>query len=217
MFKSKTEIIRHISIVTIALAGLVHLLIVPAHYAHAPAHGIFFALASIVQIAWAVAFWRRPSLTLYRAGLAVSGGLVVLWAFTLALPAPFGGHGASSIDASAIVCKASELIGLISLVALAAYGGQLAIFGQVSVPKLVVEALVVSMIVGAGSFGLAKAAEPLFPGLGHVGEYGHNHEDNQANDHDSNEHSHAGEHSHTDEHEHVEEHNQDHSHGHTEN
>jgi hypothetical protein len=43
----------------------------------------------------------------------------------LALPAPFGGHDASSIDAPALVCKASELIGLIALVALAVQGGQL--------------------------------------------------------------------------------------------
>jgi hypothetical protein len=64
MSTSKTEIIRLIPTVTIALAGLVHLLIVPAHYAHAPAHGIFFALAGIVQITWAVAFWRRPSVIL---------------------------------------------------------------------------------------------------------------------------------------------------------
>jgi hypothetical protein len=65
MFKSKTEITGLIPMITIALAGLVHLLIVPAHYAHAPAHGIFFALAGIVQIAWSVAFRAvlRPSFT----------------------------------------------------------------------------------------------------------------------------------------------------------
>ncbi|MBI1878392.1 MAG: hypothetical protein HYR94_09230 [Chloroflexi bacterium] len=114
MSKSKDEIIPYICVITIGLAGLTHLFIVPAHYAHAPAHGVFFAVAGLVQCAWAVAFWRRPSLTLYRAGLAVSGGLVVLWLLTLALPAPFGGHDAGSIDASAVVCKVSELLGLIA-------------------------------------------------------------------------------------------------------
>ncbi|MCQ3980642.1 MAG: hypothetical protein DPW09_45120, partial [Anaerolineae bacterium] len=65
MLKNNQEVIRSICVITIALAGLVHLLIAPAHYAHAPAHGLFFAAAGIVQCIWAVAFWRRPSLALY--------------------------------------------------------------------------------------------------------------------------------------------------------
>lgn len=45
MFKNKQDLIRSIGVLTIALAGLVHLLIAPLHYDHAPAHGIFFAVA----------------------------------------------------------------------------------------------------------------------------------------------------------------------------
>jgi hypothetical protein len=163
MLKNNQEIIRSVCVITIALAGLVHLLIAPAHYAHAPAHGIFFAVAGIGQFAWAVIFWRRPSLALYRVGLAVSGGLVVLWLLTLALPAPFGGHDAGTIDASAVVCKASELIGLIALVALVLQGGKLAIGGNLSAPRLMSEAVLVSLVVGAVFFGAGKAAEPMFP------------------------------------------------------
>lgn len=168
MFKNNQEIIRFICVITIALAGLVHLLIAPIHYAHAPAHGIFFAVAGVMQCAWAVAFWRRPSLALYRAGLAVSGGLVVLWLLTLALPAPFGGHDAGAIDASAVVCKVSELTGLIALVALMLPGGNLVISGNLSASRLMSEAVLVSLIVGAVFFGAGKAAEPMFPQWQHT-------------------------------------------------
>jgi hypothetical protein len=209
MFKSKTELTRLIPVITIALAGLVHLLIVPAHYAHAPAHGIFFALAGLIQVAWAVAFWRRPSAILYHIGLALSGGLVVLWLLTLALPAPFGGHDAGSIDASALVCKTSELVGLIALVALALQGGQFASLGKLSRPKLVGEAVVVSLIVGAVFFGLGKAAEPLFPQWQHEAEHSHEQTEHAA-EHGEHAHNSSETHEHDDDHA-AEEHDHDHN------
>lgn len=166
MFKDKQNIIHSICVLTIALAGLVHLLVAPAHYDHAPVHGIFFAVAGIIQCAWAVVFWRRPSLALYRLGLAVSGGLVVLWLLTLTLPAPFGGHDMGAIDASAIVCKVSELAGLFALVALVLQGG--AMSGNLSVGRVMGEAVLVSLLVGALFFGAGKAAEPVFPQWQHA-------------------------------------------------
>ncbi len=184
MSENKNQIIRSICVITIALAGLVHLLIAPLHYAHAPAHGIFFAVAGLVQCAWAVAFWRKPGPILYRLGLTLSGGLVVLWLLTLVLGAPFGGHELSNVDANAIVCKISELAGLVSLLALAVQGGQLAAIGKLSMPRLASEALIVSMLAGVVFFGLGKFAEPLFPqwqhGVEHAAEHG--------------EHEHAAEH-----------------------
>jgi hypothetical protein len=185
---SKSEITRYICVATIALAGLVHLFIAPAHYGHAPAHGIFFAMAGLVQCAWVIAFWRRPSLTLYRLGLAVSGGLVVLWLLTLALPAPFGGHDSGSIDTPALVCKLSETIGLVALVALVMQGGQLALAGALSAPRLMSEALLVSLLVGGAFFGVGKVAEPLFP------QWQHGAEHLPAAEHGD--HSHDGEHAH---------------------
>lgn len=191
MSKSSREIIRSICAITIAVAGLVHLIIAPVHYDHAPAHGIFFAIAGLIQCAWAVAFWRQPSLALYRVGLAVSGGLVVLWLLTLALPTPFGGHDAGSIDTPSVVCKLSELVGLTALVALMMQGGQWVLNGKLSSPRLLGEAVVVSLIVGALFFGAGKAAEPLFPQWQHNAEHAHE-ETGQPAEHG--EHDHAAEH-----------------------
>jgi hypothetical protein len=44
-----------------AVAGIIHLVITPIHYAHAPAHGLFFALCGVIQIALGLLIWRRPS------------------------------------------------------------------------------------------------------------------------------------------------------------
>jgi copper(I)-binding protein len=152
-----------VPIVAIALAGAIHLGVAPMHYAHAPAHGIFFAVAGIVEILWALAFWRQPSLKLYFIGLALAGGLVVLWAITRALPAPFG-HGPEAIEAGGLVCKVSELTGIIALMMLA-WRGQLPGVTQRPVWRVAGEALALALIMGWGSWGLGYAATPWLPTL----------------------------------------------------
>jgi hypothetical protein len=36
----------------IGLAGLIHLVITPQHWAHAPAHGILFVIVGVVELIW---------------------------------------------------------------------------------------------------------------------------------------------------------------------
>lgn len=162
---------RYIPIATLALAGVIHLVIAPEHYAHAPAHGVFFALAGIAEILWALAFWRRPTPRRYHLGLALAGGLIVLWAITRVLPAPFG-HGPEPVNASGLVCKASELIGVVALVMLAAQGQ---LMGTIRQPPLrsAGEALALALVVGLVSYGASYAATPLLPTLGPQEELGH--------------------------------------------
>lgn len=155
---------RYISMAAIALAGLIHLGLAPEHYAHAPAHGIFFVVAGIMEISWALAFWYRPTQVLYRIGLALVGGMVVLWAITRVLPAPFG-HGPEAINVSGLACKGSELIGIIALVMLALQG-QLIGVARPSVSHVGGEALALALIVGFASFGIGHAMAPLLPALG---------------------------------------------------
>lgn len=155
---------RYIPIFTIALAGLIHLGVAPEHYAHAPAHGVFFVLAGVAELLWALAFWRRPTPRRYHLGLALAGGLIVLWAITRVLPAPFG-HGPEPVNASGLVCKVSELLGIVSLVMLAVQGQ---LMGAVSQPPLrpAGEALALALVVGLVSYGAGYAATPLLPALG---------------------------------------------------
>lgn len=169
---------RYIPTAVIILAGLIHLGLAPEHYAHAPAHGIFFAVAGVAEILWGVAFWRRPTPRRYYIGLALAGGLIVLWAVTRVLPAPFG-HGPEPVNASGLVCKASELIGVLTLVMLAAKGQLMGLPGRPSV-RLVGEALSLALIAGLVSFGIGSAATPLLPTLGPREEAMQGHEHEQA-------------------------------------
>ena len=49
------------STIATIVAGVIHLVIIPEHWEHAPAHGIFFLVVGIVQIVWGIAIWRKPS------------------------------------------------------------------------------------------------------------------------------------------------------------
>jgi hypothetical protein len=47
------------------VAGVIHLIIAPIHYEHAPAHDLFFAVAGMVQVVLGLLIWRRPSARVY--------------------------------------------------------------------------------------------------------------------------------------------------------
>lgn len=160
---------RTLSIIAIAIAGLIHLILAPAHYQHAPAHGIFFVIAGVGEILWAVLFWRRPSQPLYYAGLVLAGGLIVLWTLTRFAIPPFE-HEPGPVDASGLVCKLSELASFISLVFLAAQGK---ISGIARIPawRLAGVALGLAVLSGLALYAIGRAAEPLLPSLASPGEH----------------------------------------------
>jgi copper(I)-binding protein len=160
-----------ITIVAIAVAGVIHLVLAPSHYAHAPAHGIFFILAGIAEIVWAVVFWRRSSEKLYYGGVVLTGGLIVLWILTRFMTPPFE-HEPGPVDASGLITKLCELAGLVSLVVLAVQG-QIAGLARERIPQLVGIAIGLALISGIGAYQVGLAAEPLFPGLRGAAENGH--------------------------------------------
>jgi hypothetical protein len=152
---------RSIPLLAILLAGVIHLLIAPEHYNHSPVHGIFFVGVGLVEIGWALAFWRRPSVGFFRIGVALAGGLVILWTLTRILPAPFG-HGPEPVNASGLVCKASELLGLVTL-AMLALQGQLSGGESRAAPRLVGEMLALPVIVGLVLLDGGHAAAMVLP------------------------------------------------------
>ncbi|HLD93153.1 MAG TPA: hypothetical protein VI703_03015 [Anaerolineales bacterium] len=161
--------------IAIAIAGYIHIYLAPQHYAHAPAHGIFFAVAGLAEIAWAVGFLRWPSRPFYYAGLAMAGGLVALWVVTRYLPAPFG-HEVGAIDAGGIASKLGEMVGILALVALATQGRILGLAKQ-SFGRLLATAVLLGAAAGVVTYGVSRAVEPLFPFLAEAenGEPAHEH------------------------------------------
>jgi hypothetical protein len=155
---------RSIPALGMALAGAIHLVLAQGHYTHAPAHDIFFLLAGIAEIAWALFFHRRPSPRLFLLGLAMAGGLVVLWAITRIAPAPFE-HEASAVDVGGLACKGSELASILALAFLAVRGE---IVGLTRLPPVRIGAiaLAAALVSGAALYTVGHAMEPLQPLLG---------------------------------------------------
>jgi len=99
-----------LAVITIACAGIVHLMIAPNHFEHAFAHGLFFGVVGVVQIIWAMFFWRWQLKPLFYLGVFLSGGIVFLWGLTELLGLPFSDH-AHPIEWPLIVTKLAETCG----------------------------------------------------------------------------------------------------------
>lgn len=179
----------------VAAAGFIHIAVAPQHYEHAPAHAAFFVLAGIAEIVWAIIFLRRPTEGVYYAGLALTGGLILLWALTRVMPAPFHGH-AEAIDLGGIACKVSEFAGLAALVMIAAQGGIVGLAKQ-SLARVAAIALVVSAAVAGATYVAARATEPWLPSLSAPDDHDTNHE-HEGEDHEEHEHEAGEEHEHSD-------------------
>lgn len=171
------------------LAGVFHLLIVPHHWEHAPAHGIFFVIAGLVQIAWAIAFWRSGSRSLAQVGFVLALGLIVLWGMTRVVAAPFG-HGPEEIDAAGVATKVCEIACGVSLAVLLA--STLFVPGRRPAWTTLVGLSVLAVVLAGVTYEVALAAQPAFPALaGSSAE--HEHHESEAEGHEPHDHSHEEE------------------------
>lgn len=180
----KKAVAYPISIAMMALAGLVHLLIAPDHFAHAPAHGLFFAGIGFAQLVWVFLFWAFPTFVTWWLGLSLSGGVIVLWAATQLIVIPFA-PGPEPIDSALLASKTSEWICFVALVMVAYQDRALNRRGE-SLPRLITSSIVWSLLMGAVYWGGGLLAEPFLPQLAHVDdEHQHDHGNQQAVAYDS--------------------------------
>jgi hypothetical protein len=173
------------------LAGVIHLVIIPEHWSHAPAHGLFFLLVGLLQIGWGVVVWRKPSLRLYYIGGIMAGWLIVLYLLTRWLPAPFG-HGPEAIRAIDVTCKVCEALGMLTLAVLI-FQSLVRNANSSFAWRAVMLIVLISVISGFVSYGAADAADPLFLSLAaqtedhhHEGDLpleGHQHENATPEEH----------------------------------
>ena len=170
------------SALMIVLAGIIHLWIIPEHWAHAPAHGLFFLLVGIIQIIWGIAVWRNPSTRLYYIGVIMAGWLIVLYGITRWLPAPFG-HGPESIRMIDVACKLCEGLAMITL-AILIFQGLILQAGQLIAWRRIAFIALFSILAGFLTYGVARAAEPIFPSLSTPAEAHHHDENTPMPEHD---------------------------------
>ena len=163
-----------LSAIMTILAGIIHLMLVSAHMEHAPAHGLFFLFVGIAQIIWGVKVWQLPSLKLYYIGAITAGWLIILYAVTRLLPAPFS-HGPEAIETIDMVCKFCEALGMLSLLILI-FQELLLHAGRLNAWRAISFIVVVSILAGFVTYGIARATEPMLPWLAAPAE-GHHHDE----------------------------------------
>lgn len=79
-----------LAVVASTAAAGVHAAMGPAHLRVAPVFGLFFIVATLLQLTWAAAVLRRPGRGLLHTGIALNLGLVGLWLLTRTWGLPLG-------------------------------------------------------------------------------------------------------------------------------
>jgi len=155
---------RLLPFILLATAGIIHLALIKTHFDHAPAHGILFAMAGVVQIALALGFLRWPTRPLAHAATVVSASLVALWLVTRYVSAPFG-HGSEEIDAIGLACKSVELTTVVALLGLL-WGRSVGDPAPASVLRPALWSVTGGVMAGLLLFGVASAIDQHLPALG---------------------------------------------------
>jgi len=145
-------------------AGVIHLLIAPLHGAHALAHGWFHLASGVAQVAWGIAFWRKPTKLLVQVGIVLAGSLITLYGITRLMPAPFSNE-IEAVEFYGIVSKLCEGIVVAVLSALLVVSATMR-ERRSAAWRTVVATLGAAILIGGLTYGVASAAQPLLPWLG---------------------------------------------------
>jgi len=94
-----------------AVAGIIHLAMVPSHWGESVVEGVGFAVAGWTQLALAVLLLARPTALLLRATVVVNFAFVVVWLVSRTWGLPFGDHAWHPHDPSFVdlTCVGAEI------------------------------------------------------------------------------------------------------------
>lgn len=96
------------AVATLISAG-VHVIVCPEHFREAFRFGLFFLVASVWQIAWAIAVVRRASRGMLIQGAVLSAALILLWIVTRTVGLPFGLAEVEPVGGYDILASGAEL------------------------------------------------------------------------------------------------------------
>jgi len=145
------------------VAGIIHFIIIPHHWEHAPAHGIAMGVIGVLEVIWAIVYWLRPSRMLAQIGVILGVSLIALWAITRIAPAPFTNE-AEEVDFSGVFTKVLEAISAAALLAIVVKVAP-AVGAGWAARRAVITILLISVLLAVGIYEVARAAQPLFPQL----------------------------------------------------
>lgn len=98
----------------LALAGAIHLVLIPEHFGESPLFGVTFTGIAAVQLGLAAVFWRGPGRRAHRIALGATLAILAVWAGTRFVEPPTG-SGPEEVDAWGVVAAGVELAAVVLL------------------------------------------------------------------------------------------------------
>ncbi|MHB1260669.1 MAG: hypothetical protein ACYC2H_03025 [Thermoplasmatota archaeon] len=149
----------------LAVAGIIHLVLLPQHLEEARGIGLYFCAIGAAQVIWALLYVLRPTRSLAwlgAMGLAVQP--VVVYVMTRILRQPFG-TGTEPVDLIGIVTGIMELGALLPFAVhlSSTRPTEVSVGRGVAVPLAL--ALVAGLVFGVALYGAGLVAEDLVPWL----------------------------------------------------
>jgi hypothetical protein len=118
------DALLHVAALSI-VAGSIHAVAAPSHFAETWTHGAFFAGLAAFQLAWGVRIYSDPSSRGLRLGIGVSVAVIAVWIVSRTVGVPFGPEPwhPESVGALGVAATATEaMIALLSQALLASSG-----------------------------------------------------------------------------------------------
>ncbi len=112
--RSRERLATLAAALTVALAGLIHLVLIPEHFAERFLYGVVFTAMAVFQLNLALALTLRPGPTAYRLGIWGSGLIALLYVATRLAPPP-GASAPEEVDAIGVAATSLELAAVILL------------------------------------------------------------------------------------------------------
>jgi uncharacterized membrane protein YuzA (DUF378 family) len=108
----RSSVLYYAAAATTAIAGILHLTLVPNIIGRNPNSGIFFIISGIAQIFWVIPMLKKWGKTWYYIGIAGTIILIIIWAITRMPGNPITGRG-GPIGEMAIVIEIFQIVYII--------------------------------------------------------------------------------------------------------
>jgi hypothetical protein len=115
------SVLRPVLALLSAGAAVIHFVVIPGHWEEYWAQGLFFIVAAIAQLLWALWVVIAPSRLIYLAGAAGNAAIVALWVITrtAGIPAGPGAGEREAVEFADTLATAFELVLIVGAVAVA--------------------------------------------------------------------------------------------------
>lgn len=105
----KIRVICYVAAISVAIAGILHLMLAPGSLRFNFYQGVLFAVGGAVQIFWIIPMIRRWGSAWYSIGIAGNAAFFAIWLITRFPGNPITGRGNMRLDTTEIIIEPAQL------------------------------------------------------------------------------------------------------------